>query len=256
MSENRDSFKHTVIFSLVLCFAFSLLVSSAAVLLKPAQKKNKEDYRKQNILAAAGLLVPGKSIDEQFASISTKLINLETGEYVESIDIEAFDQLKAAKSAEAKRLGKQEDIAAIKSREPYSLVYLLVKDGQTERIILPIRGYGLWGTLFGYLALEGDANTVAGIGFYDHKETPGLGGEVDNPNWKAQWLGKKIFDEDFTQPKLALVKGGVNIGSAEASYQIDSLSGATLTSRGVTNLIQYWLGQDGFGPFLNRIRQG
>jgi Na+-transporting NADH:ubiquinone oxidoreductase subunit C len=109
--------------------------------------------------------------------------------------------------------------------------------------------------MYGFLALEGDGNTVIGLKFYDHGETPGLGGEVDNPSWRQQWEGKKIYDEEG-RPAARLVKGGVNPDSEASNYAVDSLSGATLTSRGVTNLIQYWTGEEGFAPFLTKLRAG
>ncbi len=117
-----------------------------------------------------------------------------------------------------------------------------------------MRGYGLWGTLYGYMALKGDLDTIAGLGFYSQKETPGLGGEVDNPKWKAEWRGVKLYDE---QGKVAvqLVKNRAPAGSPEAAYQVDALSGATLTTRGVQHLVQFWLGEHGFGPFLDNLRK-
>ena len=126
--------------------------------------------------------------------------------------------------------------------------------GDIDKIILPIRGYGLWSTLYGFIALESDGNTVAGLGFYEHAETPGLGGEVDNPRWKASWPGKQVYrDGDVT---IGLIKGSVDPASADATWQIDGLAGATLTARGVTNLVQFWLGKNGFEPFLNNLQSG
>lgn len=122
-------------------------------------------------------------------------------------------------------------------------------------MILPIKGYGLWSTLYGFIALEGDLNTVAGIGFYEHAETPGLGGEVDNPLWKAKWEGKKVFDDEG-KTALKVIKGPVDSKRAGSEYQIDGLSGATLTSRGVSQLIQFWLGENGFAPFLTKLKEG
>ncbi len=149
------------------------------------------------------------------------------------------------------------DIASIKRREKYAKVYLVEHNGVVETIILPVHGYGLWSTLYGFVALNKDANTVAGFGFYEHGETPGLGGEVDNPKWKGQWPGKKIYDLGESQtPKISLVKGSVDVSKPGAEYKIDGLSGATLTSRGVTNLLHFWLGDNGFQKYLNRVREG
>jgi Na+-transporting NADH:ubiquinone oxidoreductase subunit C len=153
-------------------------------------------------------------------------------------------------------LTKEQDIASIKRRAKYATVYL-VKDeqGKLQKVILPVYGYGLWSTLYGFLALQGDINTVVGLGFYEHAETPGLGGEVDNPAWKAQWVGKKIFD-DQGNIAIRVTKSPVAESDPRAVYDIDALSGATLTSNGVNNLVHFWVGPDGFGPYLQKLRQG
>jgi Na+-transporting NADH:ubiquinone oxidoreductase subunit C len=130
---------------------------------------------------------------------------------------------------------------------------MVEKDGKLESLILPIRGYGLWSTLHGFMAVKADLNTVVGMGFYQHAETPGLGGEVDNPNWKGLWPGKQLFDAQG-KPVIRIVKGGVDPASPEAKHQVDALAGATLTSNGVDRLIQFWLGEQGFGPLLARLR--
>ena len=256
MSSSNDSIKKTLTVALLLCIVCSVIVSGAAVMFKAQQQENKVLDRKTNILAAAGLLEPGKSIDELYAQITPRVVNLDTGEYTDEFDPETYDQLKAAKEPElSSSLSKTEDIASIKRRENFATVYLVEKDGQLDRIILPVRGSGLWSTLYGFLALEADANTVVGLGFYQHAETPGLGGEVDNPKWKALWPGKKIYQEGTMEPAIELIKGSVDGSTPDAEHKIDGLSGATLTGRGVTNLVQYWIGDDGFGPYLSKFRK-
>ncbi|KZZ13354.1 NADH:ubiquinone reductase (Na(+)-transporting) subunit C, partial [Oleiphilus sp. HI0079] len=170
----------------------------------------------------------------------------------------AYDQRKAQKDPKlSDSIPSEEDIASIKRRVDFAKVYLVRENEELKTIILPVSGYGLWSTLHGFLALEADANTVVGFGFYEHAETPGLGGEVDNPNWKALWPGKKVYDLDESdEPKLALLKGAVDRSKPDAEYKVDGLSGATLTSRGVTNLVQYWTGEHGFQKYLNKLRQG
>ena len=113
---------------------------------------------------------------------------------------------------------------------------------------------GLWGILYGYLAISGDLNTIVGLEFYQHKETPGLGAEVDNPKWKALWRGKKIYDENG-EILIKVMKGKVDNTNEMSTYQVDGLSGATLTSNGVSNLLAYWLGDSGFKKFLNNLKQ-
>jgi Na+-transporting NADH:ubiquinone oxidoreductase subunit C len=234
----------------------SIIVSTAAVVLKPAQEANKSLDKKRNILEAAGMLDESRGVEEQFAQIATRVVDLRTGKYTDDIDPAGYDQRKAAKDpGQSEKLTPEQDIAKIARRENYAVVYLVQgESGEVEKIILPIHGYGLWSTLYGFMALEADGNTVAGLGFYEHGETPGLGGEVDNPRWKALWPGKEVYKDDDVA--LSLIKGSVDPASVNASWQIDGLSGATLTARGVTNLVHFWLGENGFEPFLNNLKTG
>jgi len=252
VSSNNESVQKTVTVALVLCLVCAVVVSSAAVILRPAQAVNEKANMQMNILQAAGLYDPQQSIQEQFQIVTTRLVNLETGEFVEGMDAERYNQRKASKDPSMNRvLSGEEDIALIKRQAKIAKVYLIEKGGQIDKIILPVHGYGLWSTLYGFMALEGDGNTVAGLGFYEHAETPGLGGEVDNPNWKAQWGGKQIYDGDTVA--LHLVKGGADRADA---YGVDALSGASLTSRGVNNLVKFWMSDAGFKPFLDNLKQG
>ncbi|MBD2859099.1 Na(+)-translocating NADH-quinone reductase subunit C [Spongiibacter sp. KMU-158] len=251
---NNDSIKKVLLVAVSLCIVCALLVSSAVVMLKPVQKINKERDLKKNILAAAGLYQEGVSIEEQFEKITTKLVNFETGKFSDDYAVAGFDQRKFAKdSATSTDLGEA-DIAKIKRRENYGLVYLVGSEGQYDKVILPIRGYGLWSTLWGFVALENDFNTVAGLGFYEHGETPGLGGEVDNPNWKALWPGKEVYRDG--EVAIEMVKGNVTEATPHAINKVDGLSGATLTSRGVSNLVQFWMGKMGYESFLDNLRAG
>jgi len=261
---NKDSLKNTLIVAIGLCLVCSILVSLSAVALRPQQKANKELDQKQNVLRAAGLLPSdavvdgeGRDVAEIFASFEARVIDLATGEYVEGVDVETFDPIRAAKDPAASiALDKEQDTATLGRRENHSLVYLKRDaNGRLEKIVMPVRGYGLWGTLFGYLALEGDVETIAGLGFYSHKETPGLGGEVDNPKWKAAWPGVQLYDAQGL-PALSLVKSRSPEGSASARHEVDALSGATFTTKGVENMVRYWMGEGGFGPYLKKLKAG
>lgn len=255
MSSN-DSIKKILTVAFSLCIVCSVIVSTAAVVLKPAQEANKSLDRKRNILQAAGMLQPELSVEEQFARVATRVVDLRSGKFTDAVDPASYDQLKAAKDSTASdALSKDEDIAKIARREHYATVYVVEDDnGGVDKVILPIRGYGLWGTLYGFVALEGDANTVVGLGFYEHKETPGLGGEVDNPRWKGLWNGKQAYrDGDVA---IAVIKGAVDPAASTADWQVDGLAGATLTTQGVSNLVRFWLGEGGFQPFLNNLKSG
>jgi len=164
---------------------------------------------------------------------------------------------KAARDPELSvQLSREEDIASIRRKPRWAKVYLYKDEtGELEAVVLPVWGYGLWSTMYGFLALAPDCNTVVGINFYEHGETPGLGGEIVNPNWRALWIGKKVYDEQG-RVRLRLIKGGVKPNQPGAEYLVDALAGATLTSNGVTNLIRFWLGENGYKPFLDKFCRG
>lgn len=252
---NNDSLKKTVFIALSLSFICAILVSFSAVALRPLQAANKAWDMKQNILDVAGLLEEGTDVDKAFAEkIEAKLVDLETGDYVEGMDVAAYDQRKATKDpAQSVAVSSDKDIASIKRKAKIAKIYLVKDNSQIQSIILPISGYGLWSTLYGFLSLEPDGQTVQSINFYDQAETPGLGGEVVNPNWRALWDGKKVYDESG-EPVLRLVKGNVDPTKPGAEHKVDGLAGATLTSNGVSNLIKYWMSKEGFAPFLDKIR--
>ena len=254
MSSN-DSTSKTLLVALVLCIVCSVLVSGAAVMLKPKQQQNKELDMKTNILKAAGLYQEGVSVADQFASVKEKIVDLESGRFSDAVEASSYDQRKAAKDpALSVKLEKENDIAGIGRQVKYAKVYIVEDEGGLDKVILPIKGYGLWSTLYGFLALEEDLNTVAGLGFYEHGETPGLGGEVDNPSWKAKWVDKHVYSDG--KVALSVIKGTSDPSSNKHTYQIDGLSGATLTSKGVDNLIKFWMGENGFAPFLENLKHG
>lgn len=253
---NKDTVGRTFGVALGVCLVCSLLVSAAAVSLRPAQTTNKVMDKKRNILTAAGLLEEGRSIDELFEKIRPKVVDLSTGEYVDKIDPATYDQRRATKDAEMGiAVPPDEDIANIKRRAKYASVYLVEDRGKIQKVVLPVNGLGLWSTMYGFIALDArDFNTIRGLVFYEHGETPGLGGEVDNPNWQALWDGKKAYGENG-KVQIEVIKGEVNPNQPEAQYQVDGLSGATLTSRGVDHMLKYWLGGNGFGPYLAKLKQ-
>jgi Na+-transporting NADH:ubiquinone oxidoreductase subunit C len=256
VSSSNDSMKKVLTVAVLLCLVCSVVVSGAAVLLRDAQQANKSLDMKRNILAAAGLLQEGVSVEKQFEKVQIRAIDFDTGTFTDKVDPATYDQRKASKDpAKSTEVPDDEDIAKINRQAEFGLVYLVNDDaGNLDKVILPVKGYGLWSTLHGFLALESNLNKVAGLGFYEHAETPGLGGEVDNPLWKAKWVGKQVYDEG--QVRLTVMKGEANPESPAAQYQVDGLSGATLTSKGVDNLIKYWMGENGYATFLSNLKSG
>ena len=236
-----------LIIPLVACIACAIIVSVTAVSVRPEQNLNIENEKKIKILAAAG--IETDKVDEEFSRIKTVFVDFETDKLV-TID-SAYDHIKAASDPDLSTvIPKADDIAVLKRRENIGTIYVWVDEqNDIEKLVLPIRGYGLWGTLYGYLSLDSDLNTVRGIEYYDHKETPGLGGEVDNPNWKSDWYGKRIYNDDGS---VALY---VTKGASSTDYEIDGISGATLTTNGVSNMIKYWLGDNGYGPIIKNLNE-
>ncbi len=241
--------------AVVLCLLCSIIVSAAAIGLKPRQEANKKLEIQRNILQVAGLMRPGADINELFKQIEPRIVDLRNGEFTDAVDPATYDQRAAARDpAQSEALTKDEDLAGIGRKAHYATVYLVKDDaGQVSSVILPVHGYGLWSTLYGYLAVKPDGREVVGLQFYEHAETPGLGGEVDNTRWRRLWQGKLLYDPEGDL-RVEVAKGAASTGP-DGVYQVDGLAGATLTSRGVSNLVRYWAGQDGFGPFLKHLEE-
>jgi Na+-transporting NADH:ubiquinone oxidoreductase subunit C len=244
--------------AITLCLVCSVLVSSAAVLLKPLQDRNQALAVRKQIVSVAGYQADNpQEVEALFQQhIETRIVDLDSGEFDDSVDPANFNSHAASRDpATSRALGPGEDPARIKRRPDEAPVYL-VRDGKRiKTIILPVYGYGLWSTMYGLIALAGDGRTVTGLSFYEHGETPGLGDFIESPKWQAQFPGKLAFDEQG-KLRLGVIKGGVKPGSPDAKYEVDAVAGATLTSNGVNNLLHYWLGAQGFGPFLARLQAG
>lgn len=260
--SQRESLGKTFQVATFLCLICSLVVSAAAVTLKPLQQRNKVIEQQKNVLKVAGIIGPkdrpsGSEVREAFTEkVELRILDFETDSFAENEEeliAEKWDQRKATDDPEQSVEIPADAKAGIKRRENKSYVYL-ADSGDGKRLILPVRGQGLWSTMYGYLALDETGKKVTGITFYEHAETPGLGGEVDNQKWKDSWEGKVVIEDQ--EVVLRVVKGSVNPNDPNSDHQIDGLSGATITSRGVENMIHYWLGEDAYGPFLEKYREG
>ncbi len=268
---STESPKQTMIVATCLCLVCSVLVSTAAVVLRPTQQIQKTLDIQTNILKVAGIYDETRTVESQFKVVEPVLIELAgkrpriSNPAEEGIDLKSYDPKKAAKkehdSVEVSPPGALPQIAR---REIYTIAYEIRKDdGHLDQVILPIYGKGLWSTLYGFIAVDADGQTIRGITFYEHGETPGLGGEVENPAWKALWPGKSAFAtadienasmDHLPTPTIQVAKGQVTPETAQADHKVDGLSGATITSNGVTALVRYWLGPDGFGSYLHQLR--
>ena len=253
----RDSVGYTVGFAAVVCLVCAIPIAGAAVLLRPTQAENQRVDRLSKVLGVAGLLsstdkLTRSEILERFkANVTPRVVELKSGAYVDSVDANGYDQRAASRDPERSDRAPENDARVLRVPRR-GIVYELRRGDTVTSLIIPIQGYGLWSTMYGYIALKADASTISGITFYEHGETPGLGGEIENPRWQARWKGRVVFDSSG-KVTVRVVKGATGPASTDP-YRIEGISGATITSRGVSNTVHFWLGPDGFGPYLDRYR--
>lgn len=256
-----NSTRYTVIFATTVCVVCAALVATAAVSLQPAQKANARLYMEKNVLVAAGLARHGQSMTVPQVQavferdIQARLVDLASGKLLpaDQGDARAYDQ-RAARNDPATSRVAPENAAGVRRLPNRGVVYFIMKDGQVDQIVIPVEGLGMWGTIYGFMSLAPDATTVRGLTYYEHKETPGLGAEISNPDWLALWRGRRGHDEQG-RAVIAVIKG--QAGKPEADpHHVDGLSGATITGNAVTRLTQFWLGEHGYGKFLERFRAG
>lgn len=249
---NKDSFGGTVAIVLAVSLICSIVVAGSVVGLKPIQMEKKQQDKQKNILSVAGLLKPGININQVYRKyIEPRVVDLATGEYVQGLD--HYDMRMADKDPkQTVSISPENDFAGLRHRTKYAEVYL-VKDetGQVSQVVLPMHGTGLWSVMYGFVAVQMDGNTINGITYYDQGETPGLGGEIANPLWQQRFVGKKLYDNSGNVA-IRIAKGA----SVDTVHGVDGLSGASMTTRGVQGTFQYWFSQNGYGPYLSKIRAG
>ena len=240
---NTSSNGYVICFAVGVCVAASAALALCATVLKPIQDAAAEFDRQKNVMIAAGLMKQG---DLRPRAELEKLYRDRVKEVVVDTETGAVAEGKTPA-----------DVAAMKNpadKKRYRVGALgLTAEGKTDSIVLPVSGKGLWSTLYGYLALEGDANTVRGITFYKHGETPGLGGECENPEWTAKWVGKTILDDKGELVSIKVKKGAIDATIAnEKAHMVDGLSGSTITSNGITNFVKSDL--TAFSGYLGNLR--
>lgn len=248
-----DSVPKTIFIAVSVCLVASMVVSAAAVALRPVQAVNALKDKQVNVLQVAGIYDPKADVAEAFKAFEQHVLNLETGEFDDTYDIETYSDLAAAEDPALVRMLENDPAGLGGQMLSHQLVYILRDEaGAVDKVILPVKGYGLWSTLYGFVAVEENGNDIYGLQFYQHGETPGLGAEVDNPRWKQQWNGKKLHD-DSGKLQITVAK---TVPSAGPDHHVDALAGATLTSVGVDNLVRFWMGEQGYAAFLKRLKAG
>jgi Na+-transporting NADH:ubiquinone oxidoreductase subunit C len=226
-------------FAVGLCVLISAALSLTSSALKDTQAAAKEYDRQKNVMVAAGLIKPVDArpraeLEALYRQrVEERVLELASGD-TGKVEVAAFKDMKPAQ------------------RTPYRLI-AVTKDeqGRDDALVVPIDGPGLWSILNGYLALEADGNRVRGLTFYEHGETPGLGGECENPEWTAKWVGKTILDEQGQLVSITVKKGHVDASiQKEQRHYVDGLSGSTITSNGITTFLKSDL--ESYRPFLSK----
>ena len=254
MVRDKERPGYVLLVATLVCVVCALLVSASVVVLRPVQDRNALLQRQRNILEVAGLYQAGQPVDGQFARIEPHLVDLESGDYVEGADAVRFDIAKASRDPkQSDPVPAEVDVARIHRRPRAMPVFLVRGETGIDTVILPVHGYGLWSTMYAYVALDGRGERVKGVTFYAHAETPGLGAEIENLRWRESWVGKRLTGDDGSV-RFDIGKGQPAADAAD--HHVDAISGATLTSNGVENMVHYWLGEQGYGPFLARLKSG
>lgn len=244
-------------FAALVCVACAVVVSSSAVALRERQAINQTLDMQRNVLVAAGLAAPDEAlapeeIEARFAPIRQVVVDRESGAPAD-VDPAAFDPRAAAADPATSRAAPPNDAGLQRVADQVLVYELRDGGGALDLVVLPVHGLGLWSILYGFVALDADLETIRGLTYYEHKETPGLGGEVDNPRWKRLWNGRKAFGPDGA-PAIEVIRGLAG-PPADDPFRVDGLAGATMTSRGVTRMLRFWLDEQGFGPYLERLRE-
>jgi len=231
----------------------AVLVATSVLYLRPVQQAN-QSKSEQALLANIVSTLPGLEdvlLESGIDSLRTRWVHLDTGEIsTQSPDIDYDVETAATDPNWSVEIPKADDVAGIVRRARHLPVHLLEKQGKLELVVLPVYGSGYQSTIRAWLALSGDVQTVISFSIVDQAETPGLGARIVEPAWLAQWAQRPLYNNEGD---LTL---RVSVGPAVSDNEIDGVSGATLTGNGINNLLQYWLSDQAFGPFLKNVEQG
>ena len=257
---NNDSPMKAVLVVLLVALVSSFLVSASVVILRPIQLNNQLLDRSRNIMKLTGLLPAETTVSDEemlllLKSLDARVVNIDLAEFATGIDPYKFDKRKAANDPEISVAVPPEfDSASLGRRSKLTPVFLVWNGNELARIILPIHGNGMWALMYGYIALEPDFNTIADVTFYEQNETPGLGDRITHPGWLAQWQGRQIYDE-HGDLRFTVSLSNVDPDSLSAAYEVDALTGATVTANAVTALVHYWFDEHGYRPFLRHMQE-
>jgi Na+-transporting NADH:ubiquinone oxidoreductase subunit C len=213
--------KYILIYSTIMVVLVAVSLTFVAVGLKPIQEDNIRIEKMQNILASVHIIVPPKQAISTYKKYITKVIVINNkGE-----ELKGIDGFKVDMEVEVKKPDDQQHLP----------VFIATLDNGEQYTIVPVRGKGLWGPIWGYVALTDDFNTIYGV-IFDHKgETPGLGAEIATLAFQEPFQGKQIFDQQGNFTSINVVKGGAKPGDIHA---VDAISGGTITSKGLEKMLK------------------
>jgi Na+-transporting NADH:ubiquinone oxidoreductase subunit C len=238
MNGAEESVARTMLVAVGVALFCSAMVTTAVFLLRPIQAAYQAIERNRAIVVAAGVVAPGaadEAVVDAFLDLEALVIDRMTGERVEGLDPRTFDHWQVMPEPD-------------QARPLHVPVYIRREQGRIVRVVFPVDGQGMWSTIYGYLALEPELNTVAALVIHEHGETPGIGDRIQSPNWLAGWIGKQVRDAE----------GGLRIDvTADAAlapeHRVDVITGATITSQAVGRMVRDWFGEDGYQSALPRL---
>ncbi|MFN4154636.1 MAG: FMN-binding protein [Paracoccaceae bacterium] len=246
----NESRTKTIIIAFLVAAVCALLVSGATVLLRPIQTANRA-AEEQTRIEALVRGIPGMTelLAQSGGTLSTVVIDLAKGRAAGDV---TADTLAAALADTSNwtRLAPAADPAGLGQRPNFAQVFLLRDGDDISLVLLPMTGLGYGGRIDAILALRGDMNTIAGIAITSHSETPGLGGRIEEPAWQAGFPGIELRDSTGD------LRFAVARAQASSPHEVDGITGATRTGRGMTNMVRFWLGRDGYGPLIKAISRG
>lgn len=246
----NESRAKTVLVAFLVSAVCAALVSGATVVLRPIQAANRAAEEQARIEALVQG-IPGMAalLQQSGGVLSTVIVDLDTGRASAEVTPDTLGQA-LEDPANWRVLDREQDLAGIGQRPNIAQVFLLRDAEQVSLILLPLSGQGYGGRIDAILALRGDLNTVAGLTITRHSETPGLGGRIEEAAWQADFPGVTLRD-DQGEMRFRVARG-----PAAGAHEVDGITGATRTGRGVTQMVRFWLGPDGYGPFLNAVARG
>lgn len=252
----QEGAARTLLIAAGVALACSALVAGTVYLLRPIQNAYQLLDRNRALLQAAGMLAADaddRMVVSAYLDLDVRLVDLTSDSMVTTAavpDVRSYDHWSLTENSPAELRMQEANAAPGPPPHPrYVPVYVVRKDSALQRLILPVHGQGMWSTIHGYLALADDLRTVAALTIYRHGETPGIGDRIEDAQWLRSWSGKQVYADDGS------VRIDVVRQAADSAHEVDLISGASVTSKSVASMVRSWMGPQGYGPLLDRLRE-